>query len=70
MTATEKELLLANQEISKLRKLLYQVEVYMEQEAMNDEYDGIWRDNDETILANVKKESVSPDDYNDLIDED
>lgn len=58
MTATEKELLLANQEIAKLRKLIYQVEVYMEQEAMNDEYDGIWRDDDETILANVKAESL------------
>ena len=56
---TEEELLLANQEIVKLRKLLYQVEIYMEQNAMNDEYDGIWRDSEETILANVKAESSS-----------
>ena len=69
MTATEKELLLANQEITKLRKLLYQVEVMMEQNNMNDEYDGIWRDDDDVILEQIKQESVSPDDYNDLINE-
>lgn len=57
MTAKEKELLLANKKITKLRKLLYQVEVYMEQNNMNDEYDEIWRDDDETILANVKQEA-------------
>lgn len=45
-------------DIVKLRKLLYQVEVFMEQENMNDEFDGIWRDNDEDILAQVKAESL------------
>jgi hypothetical protein len=55
MAKTKREL---EAEILKLRKLLYQVEVYMEQENMNSDYDGIWRDNDETILANVKAESL------------
>lgn len=45
-------------EIIKLRKLLYQVEVYMGQEAMSNKYDGIWRDNEKLIFKNVKKESL------------
>ena len=57
LTPTEKELLKASQEITKLRKLLYQVEVFMEQNNMNSKYDGVWRDDDAIILRNVKKES-------------
>jgi len=45
-------------EIIKLRKLLYQVEVYMEQYNMNDEYDEIWRDDYKTILANAKQKKM------------
>ncbi len=45
-------------EIIRLRKLLYQVEVKMEQDNMNNDYDGVWRDSDEDILANVKAESL------------
>jgi len=52
------ELKLANEKIIELRKLLYQVEVFMEQENMNSDYDGIWRDNDETILENVKANTL------------
>ncbi len=56
----EKRINEANDEIIKLRKLLYQVEVFIEQENMNSDYDGIWRDNDEDILASVKENSLNP----------
>jgi len=50
MNTTEKQLLDAHKEINKLRSLLYQVEVKLEQDNMNDEFDGVWRDSDEDIL--------------------
>jgi len=55
----QKDLREANDKILELRKLLYQVEVYMEQENMNDDYDGIWRNSDEEILEQVKANSLS-----------
>lgn len=40
----------------KMRELLCQVKIFFHQDVlMDDEYDGIWRDSDETILENINK---------------
>lgn len=41
--------------IDKMKSLLKQVEIMIEQNNMNDDFNGIWRDSDETILENIKE---------------
>lgn len=46
------------EEIDRLRRLLWQVEIFMEQEQMNEDFVGIWRDDEGLILQNVKENSL------------
>lgn len=43
------------EEVERLKEVLKQVNIYFHQEVlMDDSYNGIWRDSEETIIENIK----------------